>query len=264
MKPLLAINLISLYGSKKYSGIHHTSYLLSYLKNIFINLETTLNPYQFKESILVLSQLYFDALIENPSHSKNFLDVVMLSGKRTISSFYRGNGIDESARELICRNISELYNSIKSTKLKHRHINMDGVIQNFGLNMSSIDVFKNLDTIVCVATSAFEPSYLMMDIIEKDELVPLRYSRVSRHDVEVKNPLPNIESKITSKQILVVEDFMSSGMTLDKIVQYINKLCPKETYISLVSGFNEMILGFDLYCDKKTRFNGFNRVYKQK
>ena len=237
------------------------------------------NPVNFRNQLLSISQLYFDGLIK----TKNGADMAKgatwaeqaqalynlnLAGKKAIGSFYRGKGIDfDGVKEIFMPYASAIIQYGGNDSIaKHRNIFDDyNTVHAFGRNL--YDECRNItgiDTIVCVAGGGFEPSYLAMDILEKEELAVMRYSSYrSMPDSNVKLPkfAPKgyINDQIKNKKVLVIEDYVVSGKSLNKVMNYISKRKSREIYCTTVIGSN-----FYLPCIKQEVLNGSEEVFCEK
>ncbi|MEA3514453.1 MAG: phosphoribosyltransferase [Nanoarchaeota archaeon] len=128
---------------------------------------------------------------------------------------------------------------------KHRHAFFSDYeeVQRFGLNLPTIsDYIRDIDTIICVASGGFEPSYLLMDMMEKKDLVVMRYSYNNKNDSEVKMPAfvaeTDRDSQIKNKSVLVVEDVVSTGKSLGMVMKFVYNRKPKKVYGTSVIGSN--------------------------
>ena len=229
--------------------------------NTLINkIEKENNLFDFRDQLSAIVQLYFDGLIKKEhsgtkeknkvwSEQKLVLDKLNNAGKLAYGSFYRGNGIDfDKVREMILPNASKIIKYSNEENAKPRHLaNSNGhkEIQDFGLILTEIASVKEpFDTIVCCASGGFEPSFLAMDILEKNTIVPVRYSWVSgdRQDFKVKFPkyAPDdyLSSKVDGKKVLVVEDVVSSGRSLAEVLEMVEDNKPGDLWVGVVENLS--------------------------
>ena len=258
MNPIPNISLSRHYQAEKLLIEH--SYHLN-LQDLMKKIETEDNPLNFNDQLLAITQLYFEGLIEKyidqnidqenlESEQSETLSRLNLAGKKAIGSFYRGNGVDfDDIRETFLPYASTIMQSGNNDcAAKHRHAFFTDYdeVQRFGLNLPIIsDYIGDIDTIACVASGGFEPSYLLMDMMEKEELAVMRYSYNNKDDSEVRVPAYVSEnylgSQIKGKKVLVVEDMVSTGESLGQVMKFVSNLKPKEVYGTSVIGNNYVI-----------------------
>lgn len=240
MKPLPKIDLTEY--NTTYDGYNYKKTLEELIKKV----KKEEDVVDFINELLAIIQIYFDGLIHNRESNqieKEILDNLFLAGKKIIGSFYRGEPIDlENIREIFLPYAPYIikYGDKKSAKDRHLERSYESV-QTFGLTLPEIlskDGMESLDTLVCIATGAFEPSFLAMDIIEKEDLIAVRYSHFSRNDPCVRIPRTekDIISKIKKKKVLVIEDIIISGDTLINVMSYLAKMEPDKLYGTSVIG----------------------------
>ena len=230
-------------------------------------IESEENPIDFKEQLLAITQLYFDSILDYPNYASfsteqntdewaeqsEALDNLILAGKKSIGSFYQGDGIDfDEVKEIIlpyADKIIEYNPTFDYAKTRHLR-DAEQNVQRFGIELQkTFDNTKPIDTLVCIASGGFEPSFLAMDIIEKEELAVVRYSNESRDDQEVKVPIhtpeENLKSKIKDKTVLVIEDIVYTGMTLAKVMKYASGFMPNELYGIAVERLSHELPGIE-------------------
>lgn len=212
------------------------------LKQLTEKIEREDNPVAFKDQLLSIIQLYFNGLLsENDEQSKEELpDKLCLAGKKAMGSFYRGEGIDfDSVKEMFLPYASEIIEQNPEGAARCRHLlNYQQEVYQFGLKLPDI-LNGPFDTLVCVATGGFEPSFLAMDIMEKDSLIPVRYSHRRQMDTKVKilkKASAAYPRMIKDKKVLVIEDWTIDGKSLVKVMKYVAKMEPSELYSAAVTG----------------------------
>lgn len=278
MKPIPEIRLSSYYKDEFLKQDRETRWKWN-LRNLIKRIEKEDNPVNFRNQLLSISQLYFDGLVEkDPTTnvlkgaarrarkdklwSKQFdaLSQLNLAGKKAVSSFYRGDGVDfDDVKDTFLPYASAIIKSDnKGSIAKHRNLlNEYNTVQTFGRNLCDECRDIGIDTIVCVASGGFEPSYLAMDILEKEDLVVMRYSHRSKEDSGVKLPVSAssvyFANKIKDKTVLVVEDWVASGQSLNGVMDYLSRRRPNGIYCTTV-------IGCDYYLPNINPevFNGFN------
>lgn len=239
-----------------------------YLNELIKKIENEKNPMDFKEQLLAITQLYFDSTFDSTSYAcflieqnpdewntqSEVLDKLILAGKNAIGSFYSGDGIDlDSVKEIILPYADSIIKYGPEASIpKVRHLR--GLYQNvqtFGIELQkTFDYTKPIDTLVCIASGAFEPSFLAMNIKEKEDLVVMRYSVAGRDDKHVK--VPNgaseryLKSKIEDKTVLVVEDVVCEGGTLAEVMKYSSGFRPDELYGISVKGYCRKLPKIDI------------------
>ncbi|MFH1127201.1 MAG: phosphoribosyltransferase [archaeon] len=230
------------------------------LPSIFSLIEKESNPIDFKEELLAITQLYFDGIVSSSGKTieesvcKNTSDInhveetwymqrdvlnsLVSAGKKAIGSFYEGNSIDiDVIKEMFMPYKTEILKDGEHERSKERRL--QGVIapihtlgsrlqQRFGTDI------ETPDTIICISSGGFELSYLAMNIAGTDRLITVRYSRYAKGDTEViipKNaPRQYLDNEIKNKRALVVDDWISSGSSLSRVMQNILKSEPHTLY----------------------------------
>jgi len=235
MKPLEQLNLGKLYGAS-FDVLYDDKFC-----SIVDNIAKEENPLKFRAMYFDIMQLYFDFLVDKvqitPEQEKIWGNLC-IAGKNFVGSFYRGNGIDsDSFNYLVDPNLEKILGiagNEEDSSSKHRHCaHIENKIMRFGVSLPEW-VEKNLvpDTLVSVATGAFEPTFLAMDILEMDYMLPIRYSKAGRTD-RIPRILENGDNSypgchIHGKNVLVVEDVISSGESIEKVSEFVRSFGPKK------------------------------------
>ena len=248
MKPIPKINLNTHYESE-FSSAELQFY--NNMPGLIKMIETEDNPVNFKNQLLSIAQLYFDDLVDNdvsgntdwPEQSEA-LSKLNLAGKKAIGSFYRGEGIDfDGVKETLLPYASVFQKYAKNEKQsKARHLfYKSDYVQRFGLKLQQAsNSMADIDTIVCVASGGFEPSYLAMDMLEKEDLGVMRFSYIERKDSKVRvpacTPYSCLDAQIRDKRVMVVEDWMASGRSWSYVMKFTSDFKPAELYGGSVIG----------------------------
>ena len=254
MKKIQEINLDDIYEDEILSV---KSYTFSYKLDDYLEMiQEENNPVDFKEQLFMITQLYYDGILNNQRWSDNafglkskefslkleILDKLILSGKVAVGSFYEGKGIDaDEVRDIFMQYISDIlkYGDTEAdSKTRHLRSNWSDV-QDFGIVLQErLDSkVKFPDVIVSVASGGLEPAYLAMHITEKDDLFVLRYS-TERNDSKVQvfgrdnNYFDGNDLK--DKNVFVFDDIIETGTTMFNVLRYIFNLKPSELYGSSV------------------------------
>ena len=254
MKKIQEINLDDIYEDEILSV---KSYTFSYKLDDYLEMiQEENNPVDFKEQLFMITQLYYDGILNNQRWSDNafglkskefslkleILDKLILSGKVAVGSFYEGKGTDvDEVRDIFMPYISDIlkYGDTEAdSKTRHLRSNWSDV-QDFGIVLQErLDSkVKFPDVIVSVASGGLEPAYLAMHITEKDDLFVLRYS-TERNDSKVQvfgrdnNYFDGNDLK--DKNVFVFDDIIETGTTMFNVLRYIFNLKPSELYGSSV------------------------------
>jgi len=202
------------------------------------------NPAVIKEIVLSLNQLYFDGLIEGdysaePELEQFGLDKLIEAGILTIGSFYDGSleGRLDEARDIIFsaeRNIKD-YSSKERAKRRHLRGFEDDIL-NWGRELSKNELDINL--IVPVASDGFEPAFLAASLrgLNPEEIIPLRFSRLSKGDSEAKKPknFQYWDERLKGKKILITEGFSMDFHSIVKVRDYVKLQEPESITLSAV------------------------------
>jgi hypoxanthine phosphoribosyltransferase len=238
MKSIPDIDLVKAY----YNCPHENR---SYRKTIDVlisELKIEKNPFDYKNKFLAMIQLYFDGIIDGQSEEvektekqKQILENLCLAGKNLIGSFYTCKGIDFDAANKIIFSFSEqIIKYSKKSIAKIRHLEpVCSDVQKFAKLFFQRMEGKKFDSITCISSGGFEPGFLLMYMLEKDELIPVRYSRVARCDTDVRLPLiseQEFEHKIKDKNILVAEDWIGAGVTFSRTMEFIAEKKPAKLF----------------------------------
>lgn len=237
-------------------------YTHQFIEDLLDAIERERNPFNFREQLFAITQLYIDGLIakkyrkqkENQELTQHkgvartvqgdALDALVQAGKSAIGSFYSGDGINcDAVRELFLQYAEYIAAYSNKECPSSRHLSGEELaVQKFGFKMQ--EAFTTMldvpDTLVCNVSGALEPSYLLMYICEKNDPLLLRYSHIRRDDERVKTIDNNTQIKILprlkKKKVLVVEDYAYTGKSIFKIVDYVVKFQPRSLYGVAVRG----------------------------
>lgn len=216
------------------------------------------NVIDFKNELLSITQLYFDGLLKRVSENdfenndalewsnrSAVLNSLFLAGKKTIGGFYWNGEIDfEEIKKLVLPHSEILADDNSYELAKKRHLdNKESTIQEFGLDLQKrINCEVEVpNKIVCISSGGFEPAYLLMNLVEIDDLVAVRYSRHKREDSKVKtlekvSSSFSINSNSKSECIWVIDDITANGATLSEVIKYVLKSEPSKVYGISVKG----------------------------
>lgn len=208
------------------------------------------NPGRFKEVMLRIAQLYFDGLIEQKDPSRNpmiwleqkeALEAILTGVRQTVSGFYRKNGEIPflEIRELIRAHEKGIIFHGSSAKCKYRHLEaQERNVADYAISVASALSGEEIDLVIPIASGGFEPAILTADYLGVPQIFPVRCSRVSRADNEVLTPNQAPENytrdKIIGKRILIVDDIVSSGGTIDVVTNWLKTLNPARLYFAAV------------------------------
>gem|GEM_PF-3129967 len=207
-------------------------------------LENSRNPAVIKEIVLSLNQLYFDGLIEGdysaePKLEQFGLNKLIEAGILTIGSFYDGSleGRLDEVKNIIFsaeRDISK-YSSKERAKSRHLRGFEDDIL-NWGKELSKNELDINL--IVPVASDGSEPAFLAASLmgLNPEEIIPLRFSRKSRNDSEVRKPknFSHEDERLKGKRILITEGVSYQFYSIAKVKDYIKLQEPESITLSVV------------------------------
>lgn len=213
-------------------------------------LEREKNPRRFKETILHIIQLYFDGLVEgekNPdpeiwAEQSEAFDALWAGTRTTVSAYYGlGHYIPfDRVREKILPYSATLikHGSRKNSKKRHLADN-EITVTTCGISVNR-KIKGSIDAIMPVASGGFEPAALLASYLDIKEVLPVRYSLLSRQDQAVLTPTSApkeyIKESIDEKRILIVEDLVCYGNTIKKILTWIKEFSPSSIQVAVASG----------------------------
>lgn len=204
-------------------------------------------PECFKSDVLSAIQLYFDGLVEsrdlNPEvieERHTVLDALLKGVRLTVSGYYR-NGKEiqyGQVQEEILQFESAIlkYGSKKTAKPRHLsgcEIHVLRYLSDVERNLNA----EKIDLIIPIASGGFEPAALVADCLNIDNLLPVRYSGIHRKDsyVRITEKISRIKQElIRDKKILIVDDIIDKGTTMDTVISWAKGYEPSETYFSAV------------------------------
>lgn len=259
MKPLPYVDL-DLHYEKEFKSSKTKSknwdYYRCSLEELIPMIEKEKNLIDFKNELLAITQLYFDGLVDKKSNNlkcknlikqKNILDKLCSIDKSFVGAFYKGKNVNlDRIKEYLLSNVSEIvkYGSKDSAKKRHL-VCLPTYVQCFGMLLSDgLSEIGPIDSLVCIASGGFEPSFLAMNILEKNYLTIVRYSRIEKKDsgVAVLGE-EDFVSNVKDKNVLIVEDIISTGQTLSNVIDYVHNVKPKSLYGIVVLGGSFTTLG---------------------
>lgn len=239
------------------------------LKNLLERIERESNPINFWNQLYAITRLFYDGLLCNGfldfykrqfrklelwSDQKEVLDKLVECGKIAIGQFYRGDGIDSGKlREIFLPFSDRILKHGVNSKAPSRKLDITyNDVQKFGLALQENlnDRISTPTSEICIASGGFEPSYLALNLIDREELTIARYSRIKKADKKVltpKNaPEDYLDSAVKGKIVLVCEDSIGRGNTIQKLLQEIIKSKPTGLYGAVVSTNKNPFVGFDI------------------
>jgi len=249
--------------SKKLKPVY--DFKVGNLPELLKKIECETEPKAFKEAVLRSTQLYFDGIIEEKDRFLNIytwkrqseaLNALLRGMKTTVVSYYNNNKeipLDE-VREAILPYASWLVKYGSEWKCKSRHLEgRESHVRKYAAKIASALEGEKVDLIIPVASGGFEPAALAADCLGMDQLLPIRYSRVSKLDSRVLVPkqAPNNHARqnIQEKNILLVDDIVASGNTISRVIGWAARYSPAKIYFAVV----------DLYPTEKLASLGLNK-----
>ncbi|NCN51949.1 phosphoribosyltransferase [archaeon] len=204
-------------------------------KDIFRKLNSTRNLFEVKDLLLSTAQLYHDGLIfkgAEQSEKDNFNGFFsILNGY--IRDFYNGGLSLSKTKEEISKIKNGIlkYSLIKAPK-ERKLAGKETEIRKFKKNFEE----SYFDQIISVANGGFEPAALINSMDK--EIIPVRYSHVNGHDKEVKlcnfYSQEELKNKIEGKKVILSEDYIHTGKTIDNVLEWTKKFSPNEIYVASV------------------------------
>lgn len=198
------------------------------------------NPLKLRWMYFDLVQLFHDFLMDKAQiddEQEKIWNDLCLAGKAITGSFYRGEGVNHDAvEEFIEPNLERMLKMMGTrggdeAKSRHCAYMVDKLIR-FGNGLPRyIGEIGMPDTLVSVASGAFEPTFLAMDILEMDYMLPIRYSKHSRLD-RIPLILENGDvsypgNHLHKKKVLVIEDMVDSGESVEAVLNFVKSFGPE-------------------------------------
>lgn len=203
------------------------------------------NPINGLNQYLSICQLYFDGLVEKKEGNLNekllILNKLFLQGKSTVGSFYRNCEINfNNIRDLINKYGEKIYNYSSLKESKKRNL-MGAYLGTRKLGYYLPQYIQEPDIVVSIASGAFESTFLAMDIFDLNNFLVLRYSTLYRSDKNVKLPINYpinlVKEQINGKRVLLIDDILCFGTTLNAVTNYILEYNPSSLDIGIVNGY---------------------------
>ncbi len=227
------------------------------LSELFHQISFLSEPLLFKEAMLRSMQLYFDGLVEWPnrnlseplakkvwSDQSEALQALLNGVRKSVAGFYRQGSISfEDVRNTVMPYTSTFLKYGSKAVAKDRRL--DGATTQ-KMNDFTQDVIKGLDgkcvdLIIPIASGGFEPGVLMADCLTVNNLLPIRCSRLGKQDglalVPAGAPSGYAEQQISEKRVLLVEDIVATGLSLEQCLELVCRHGPKEVYLATVDGW---------------------------
>ena len=242
---------------QEHYNIHsHNSedYFAKNINDLIDELKQTSEPLSFLQHYIAMTQLFFDGLISRKCESeepgekqaewkdqKQALENIYLNGRKTIGSFYKGEGIPfDKVKTFLSEYMPEITAYSDSKYAKGQHLDKPASksrIQKFGQMLNKLKQ-HGFDSLICIASGGFEPAFLAMHVLDNDSLTSVRYSRMSKYDSKVKipanAPANYLSQTVENKKVLLIEDFPCTGTTLVNVVSKLIQHNPSELYIATV------------------------------
>ncbi|MGM5488382.1 MAG: phosphoribosyltransferase [Nanobdellota archaeon] len=240
-----SFDIISTYGTDRWNSFSPRLTLPAWLEM----LDGENDPYYVKESLLAITQLYFDGLVEfqyrdffdmtklfrkHDPRELTVLDELMDATSRGLLSYYSGEGIDASVCEAVLGLGDRIMASGARGYSKMRHLRgSDDAVHMFGYELQCE---PSPHCIVPVACGAFEPALLLAGLHEVPHVVPLRYSHVQRQDQRVRLPRYAEPSYLTGidGNVLIVEDWIQNGTSLKGVTEFVLGFEPESVAVGSV------------------------------
>jgi len=236
----------------------------SSLDKLLKELNNEIDMRNIKEIMLNITQLYFDGIIATPSDDtdvlskqKETLDSIMEGLNMIIPADYEENEIIlDDTKEYFLKNSDVLsqYGSRNPPKYRHLIGRRDAVIRycKFLKKLKCRDTLPDLDSIVSIASGGFEPGIIASHLLDVDNMLLVRYSNICKFDIDVKIPKcigkEYYSDNIKDSNVMIVDDILDQGRTLDKTIRWALEFKPERLYCSVV---NDSWRGFNILKKKK-------------
>lgn len=203
------------------------------LEELLETLKSPFDPHPFKETLLQITQLYYDGLIERHEHTgpktwKQQLKTLrnLLQGVSDTLAAYYVQGKKVPMQEVSAsmrhdkRNIM-LYGSNKSCYKRHLY-GEENCVSAFAMCLGNSNLQPEL--IVPVASGGFEPALVAAYILGAKYVLPVRYSPLTRNDnhvlVPFNAPQDYVHKQLEGKHILIIDDVSESGLTAKTVTDW--------------------------------------------
>jgi len=197
-----------------------------------LRLET--EPYNYLEKLFTVIAEYYNHLVDHSQTRDETFSALEETGRKYSHSFYSNKPNVEEIRQILAPYENQLRRNIGQRIIIDRHISGNYVsTQNWALNLFDWAQTKNIDTVVNIATGAFEPACLLAEMLEVDNLQHLRYSQLKKFDSTPKI----IEPKNFGKRVLVIDDFCWSGESLAIVATDVKKNSESDSEVYATSIF---------------------------
>jgi len=193
-------------------------------------------PYNYLEKLFTVMAEYYNHLVDHSQTKDETFSALEEAGRKYSHSFYSNEPNVEEIQQILAPYENQLRSNINWRIFIDRNISESyPSIQNWALDLfGRSEQIKDIDTIVSVATGAFEPACLLAEMLEVDNLQHIRYSRLKKYDSAPKE----IEPKNFGKRVLVIDDFCASGESLAMVATDVKKSSESDSEVYATSIFN--------------------------
>ncbi len=227
------------------------------------------DSHEFKETILRITQLYFDGLVDIykpqsdqrtwPEQSKA-LDALLKGVRLTVSGFYRHDKaipFVEIKKEILPHSLTFIkHGSNKDYKMKHLE-RCESELYLYAESIAQGLAGEKIDLIIPVASGGFEPAALAADYLNIEKMLPVRYSNLCKCDIDVLIPTQAPKGysgeQIIGKRILIIDDIVSLGKTIELVSRWAIRYTPASIHFAVVRGNFPILKEIDFYEYKGSR-----------
>lgn len=262
------------------------------IHSLFTIIEAKHTPEIVKEGLLEMLQLYTDGLVEKPKgteederEKRETLNSLCNITTDSLVAFYREQqlnieraaklkeiyGDEFEANQILALEYKERVkglNDIKEAVINHslpglskyRHLkSREVMVQRFLKNFAACYGERNFGIIVGIASGAIEPALLLSAVLEKPTTF-LRMSHVSKFDRETRVPSfytkEEIEGLFKGKDVIIVEDLVSSGESLAGVMEKVKQYNPNSIVAGIVLNFGPEVTEVDKKLNAKKTHQG--------
>jgi len=212
-------------------------------KYLLENILTKEDPKKIKESILGIAQIFFDEVLDPTGTLETNQKEIWGSVWRAVELAVPGYCKNDLSRELIRNEMSKHRWILGRCKNSYKRdaayeFWMETLLLPFADEVYS-GLNEKVDLIIPVASGGFEPAALCEYYLGVTNILPIRYSYYRKNDCAVLVPpwesQETLEKNIGGKNILLAEDAIVRGKTLEGVSRWLEQYKPEKIYLAAVN-----------------------------
>ena len=209
-------------------------------------LESEDDPHKFRSGLLIAVRRYFDELvggIHPDQAAANYYEAFNagLNGLRiALSSYNRDYNINYEAVRNKIRPFVDKIPALFGTETRRLETWDRPFPPKYFLKEVEIKLREQcIDLVVPIAAAGLEPACILADTLGVKDVFAIRYSPLRLKDYSVKIPagIPesHLSSIFTGKNVLIVDDIVSTGKTMQEAMNWVSRYSPAMVNFTAIS-----------------------------